>query len=77
MLRDEKDVVCVLCQGADEKTRVSEDTRRVLFYAYAVPGVDQGAYPGGIITGRRDDDPFGGGKTEGFRVFLNQCRIIP
>ncbi len=40
VLRDEKEIVCVLCQGADEKTRVSEDTHEVLFYAYAVPGID-------------------------------------
>ncbi len=39
VLRDEKDIVCILCQGADEKTRVSEDTRNVLFYAYGVPGI--------------------------------------
>ena len=37
VLRDEKEIVCVLCQGADEKTRVREDTSDVLFYAYAVP----------------------------------------
>ena len=29
VLRDQKDIVCVLCQGADEKTRVSADTRNV------------------------------------------------
>ena len=40
VLRDEKEIVCVLCQGADEKTRVSEDTHKVLFYAYAIPGID-------------------------------------
>ena len=40
VLRDEKDIVCVLCQGADEKTRVKEITTNVLFYAYAVPGID-------------------------------------
>ena len=39
VLRDEKEIVCVLCQGADEKTRVTDDTRNVLFYAYAVPEI--------------------------------------
>ena len=41
VLRDEKEIVCVLCQGADEKTRVREDTTDVLFYAYAVPGIER------------------------------------
>ena len=41
VLRDEKQIVCVLCQGADEKTRVVADTENVLFYAYAVPGIDR------------------------------------
>ena len=40
VLRDEREVVCVLCQCADEKTRVREETRNVLFYAYAVPGIE-------------------------------------
>ena len=40
VLRDVKEIVCVLCQGADEKTRVREDTENVLFYAYAVPGIE-------------------------------------
>ena len=40
VLRDEREIVCVLCQGADEKTRVNDDTRNVLFYAYAVPGIE-------------------------------------
>ncbi|MEJ2271654.1 MAG: hypothetical protein P8X91_04060, partial [Candidatus Bathyarchaeota archaeon] len=26
VLRDEKEIVCVLCQGADEKTRVNQET---------------------------------------------------
>lgn len=43
VLRDEKEIVCVLCQGPDEKTRISDDTRNVLFYAYGVPGI-QGRY---------------------------------
>ena len=41
VLRDESEIVCVLCQGADEKSRVEEDTKNVLFYAYAVPGIEQ------------------------------------
>ena len=43
VLRDEKEIVCVLCQCADEKTRAREETKNVLFYAYAVPGI-QGLY---------------------------------
>jgi DNA/RNA-binding domain of Phe-tRNA-synthetase-like protein len=41
VLRDESEIVCVLCQGADEKSRVEEDTKNVLFYAYAVPGIEE------------------------------------
>ena len=44
VLRDQRDIVCILCQGADEKTRVKESTRNVLFYAYAVPGIDAAAF---------------------------------
>ena len=39
VLRDAKEIVCVLCQGADEKTRVRDETTDVLLYAYAVPGI--------------------------------------
>ena len=39
VLRDEKEIVCVLCQGPDEKTRVRENTQHVLFYSYGVPGI--------------------------------------
>jgi DNA/RNA-binding domain of Phe-tRNA-synthetase-like protein len=40
VFRDEEGIVCVLCQGADEKTRVRDNTRDVLFYAYAVPEIE-------------------------------------
>jgi len=69
VLRDEKDVVCVLCQGADEKTRVSENTRRVLFYAYAVPGVDKEPIQEGLLLAAETMTRFGGGKTEWVQVF--------
>ena len=69
VLRDEKDVVCVLCQGADEKTRVSENTRRVLFYAYAVPGVDQEPIQEGLLLATETMTRFGGGETEWVEVF--------
>ena len=41
VLRDEKEIICVLCQGADDKTRVTKDTTNVCFYAYAVPGIEK------------------------------------
>ena len=68
VLRDEEDVVCVLCQGADEKTRVSEDTRRVLFYAYAVPGVEPEPIQEGLLLAAETMTRFGGGKTEWVQV---------
>ncbi len=69
VLRDEEDVVCVLCQGADEKTRVSENTRRALFYAYAVPGVDKEPIQEGLLLAAETMTRFGGGKTEAVQVY--------
>jgi DNA/RNA-binding domain of Phe-tRNA-synthetase-like protein len=69
VLRDEKDIVCVLCQGADEKTRVSEDTRRVIFYAYAVPGVESESIREGLGLAAETMTRFGGGTTEAVQVF--------
>ena len=61
VLRDEKEIVCVLCQGADEKTRVSEDTHEVLFYAYAVPGIDIGHIKNGLSIAADTMAQFGNG----------------
>ena len=69
VLRDEKEIVCVLCQGADEKTRVGEDTQNVLFYAYAVPGIDRQYLKEGLTIGADALVDFGGGKTEFIEVF--------
>jgi DNA/RNA-binding domain of Phe-tRNA-synthetase-like protein len=69
VLRDEEDVVCVLCQGADEKTRISENTRRVLFYAYAVPGVEKEPIQEGLALAAETMARFGGGKTEWVQVY--------
>ena len=62
VLRDQKDIVCVLCQGADEKTRVSADTRNVLFYAYAVPGIDAEYLEAGLRTAAETMVSFGHGE---------------
>ena len=64
VLRDEKEIVCVLCQGADEKTRVREDTENVLFYAYAVPGVESRYLEDGLNIAAETLVEFGGGKIE-------------
>ena len=64
VLRDDKEIVCVLCQGADEKTRVREDTENVLFYAYAVPGIDKAHLQNGLTIAADTLVEFGGGKTE-------------
>jgi DNA/RNA-binding domain of Phe-tRNA-synthetase-like protein len=68
VLRDEKDIVCVLCQGADEKTRVKESTTNVLFYAYAVPGIDTEHLEHGLTLAAETVAQFGGGKIEGIEV---------
>lgn len=69
VLRDEKEIVCVLCQGADEKTKVSENTRNVLFYAYAVPGIESRYLEEGLIIAAETMSEFGGGKIEGIEIF--------
>jgi DNA/RNA-binding domain of Phe-tRNA-synthetase-like protein len=69
VLRDEKDIVCVLAQGADEKTRVNENTSRVLFYAYAVPGVETQFLKDGLTIAADTMAQFGGGLIEELTVF--------
>ncbi|MBI4776464.1 MAG: hypothetical protein HY788_20195 [Deltaproteobacteria bacterium] len=69
VLRDERDIVCVLCQGADEKTRVSPDTRNVLFYAYAAPGIDGQYLKEGLEIAADTVAEFGNGTVETVEVF--------
>jgi DNA/RNA-binding domain of Phe-tRNA-synthetase-like protein len=69
VLRDEREIVCVLCQGADEKTRVREDTTQVLFYAYAVPGIDSRYLTDGLTIAAETMAEFGGGVIEGIEVY--------
>ncbi len=69
VLRDEKDIICILCQGADEKTRVRDDTRNVLFYSYAVPGVDEAYLKEGLTVAAETMARFGGGIIKGLEVF--------
>jgi len=69
LLRDEKDIICVLAQGADEKTRVREDTTNVLFYAYAVPGVESGHLKDGLTVAAETVAAFGRGNIEGLEIF--------
>jgi DNA/RNA-binding domain of Phe-tRNA-synthetase-like protein len=69
VLRDEKEVVCVLCQGADDKTRVTEDTSNVLFYAYAVPGINESCLKDGLNIAAETMAEFGKGVIEGVKIF--------
>ena len=69
VLRDEKDIVCVLCQGADEKTRVKEETINVFFYGYAVPGIDSVHIKDGLTVAAETMAEFGGGRIEGIEVY--------
>lgn len=69
VLRDEKDIVCVLCQGADEKTRVQDNTTDVLYYAYAVPGIDKEHLKDGLTVAAEALVEFGGGKVEAIEVY--------
>lgn len=74
VLRDEKDVICVLCQGADEKTRVRDDTSNVLFYSYAVPGIDATYLKEGLTVAAETMAEFGGGSPKGLEVFVTHVR---
>jgi DNA/RNA-binding domain of Phe-tRNA-synthetase-like protein len=69
VFRDEKDIVCVLCQGADEKTRVNGDTENVLFYAYAVPGIEREFIQQGLQIAADTMAQFGGGTIEYVEVY--------
>lgn len=69
VLRDEKEIVCVLCQGADEKTRVSDETKNVLFYAYAVPSIDPRFIQEGLSSAADAVKEFGGGSVQGPEIF--------
>ena len=69
VLRDEKEIVCVLCQGADEKTRVREETTDVLLYAYAVPSIAGQYLKEGLTIGADTLAEFGEGTVEFIEVF--------
>lgn len=69
VFRDEEGIVCVLCQGADEKTRVRENTRNVLFYAYAVPGIEARYLEEGLRVAAETMSEFGKGSAEVLEVF--------
>ncbi len=61
VLRDSREIVCVLCQGADEKTRVAPESTNILFYAYAVPGIDARFLEQGLVVAADALTRFGGG----------------
>jgi DNA/RNA-binding domain of Phe-tRNA-synthetase-like protein len=69
VLKDEREIVCVLCQGPDEKTRISDDTRNVLFYAYGVPGIEARYLEQGLTIAADTMVQFGNGKTEYSEIF--------
>lgn len=69
VLRDEREIVCILCQGPDEKTRVTDDTRNVLYYAYAVPGIDAQYLKEGLTIGVEITSEFGKGTKEALEIF--------
>jgi len=71
VLRDDKEIVCVLCQGADEKTRVSETTENVLFYGYGIPGVEAEFLKDGLTIAAETMGEFGNGTVEEISVLLS------
>lgn len=69
VLRDEKEIVCILCQGPDEKTRVWDDTRNVLFYSYAVPGINQRYLKEGLTIAAETMSEFGQGTIKEVEIY--------
>lgn len=69
VFRDEKEIVCVLCQGADEKTRVRDITRDVLFYAYGIPGIDVRFLEQGLSMTAETMTEFGGGTLQAMELY--------
>lgn len=69
VLRDKQGIVCVLCQGADEKTRVNDGTRNVLFYAYGVPGIEGRYLKEGLTIAADTMAQFGNGRIEYVETF--------
>ncbi len=69
VLRDEREIVCVLCQGPDEKTRIREATRDVLFYAYGVPGIEGHYLKDGLTIAADTMAQFGNGTAQHVEVF--------
>jgi len=69
VLRDEKEIVCVLCQGPDEKTRINEDTRNVLFYAYGIPGIEGRYLRDGLTVAADTMAQFGNGMVECVEIY--------
>ncbi len=69
VLRDEQEIVCILCQGPDEKTRISDDTRNVLFYAYGVPGIEERYLREGLTIAADTMAQFGNGRMEYMEIF--------
>lgn len=70
VLRDDREIICVLCQGADEKTKVREETRNVLFYSYAVPGIEGIYLEEGLRIAAQTLVQFGRGILRGLDVFV-------
>lgn len=69
VLRDEREIICVLCQGADEKTKVRDETRNVLFYSFAVPGIDGIYIKEGLTIAAQTMVKFAKGTLKGLDVF--------
>ncbi len=74
VLRDEKGIICILCQGADDKTKVKDDTRNVLFYSYAVPGIDAIYLKEGLTIAAQTVAQFARGDIKGIEVFVKRSR---
>ncbi|HAR96421.1 MAG TPA: hypothetical protein DCR97_10740 [Deltaproteobacteria bacterium] len=68
VLRDGKGIICVLCQGADEKTKVKDATTNVLLYAFAVPGIEGLYLEEGLGIAAETMAQFGGGTIKGLEV---------
>ena len=64
-----KEIVCMICQGADEKTRVREDTENVLLYAHAVLWIERAHLQDGLTIAADTLVEFGCGRIEFIDVY--------
>src|SRR5947209_8503957 len=50
VLRDEKGIIASLFQGPDQRTRLTKETQNIIFFVFAVPGIEVQEIQEGLET---------------------------